>query len=515
MIALTTRQRDILRIILDINRPIGSVELAGLLHITPRQVNYSMQGVKVWLRQHNHDLKTSPGIGFAVAMPPEQARVLFREISFHSGVQIVLSVSQRQQLLALFLLTKSEPVILSQLEQITRVSRMTLAKDLDEIEVWLKEQHIDLIRKPHFGIQVSGVEHACQRALAEVLWGETTFSSDPIIEITHHDGLSFNLQGDARLSPLVEYVNNLLSRINMRRTIGLVAKAEEQLGGRFTDDAVLHLALVFAILANRVQGHRHLAVDEQRLNWLQTAKIWPIASYIAQHLGRDSNSVWKPADVAGIAMEMLAAPRNEILPGELERNNEFSALIERLMEYISQAFEISKLKHDLTLQNGLLNNIVPACFRQRFNLWFPTALNSASLPEQYERENDIAQDVAGLVHEHTGMKLPASEINNLVVLLRAAYIRNRTYRFEHVIVVCPSGMATAQLLVARLNARFPYLNTLEVTSLRDLTPALIASADLILTTVPLSKQFANNPKVIQVHPLLMPEDIEAITRFLS
>jgi mannitol operon transcriptional antiterminator len=276
-----------------------------------------------------------------------------------------------------------------------------------------------------------------------------------------------------------------------------------------------HLALVFAILARRVQDGYHLEMDEQLLNWLQSAKIWPVAAYIARHLGRDSNSTWKPADVAGVAMEMLAAPRNEILPGELERNNEFSVLNEHLMEYISQAFEIQKMKHDRTLQNGLLNNIVPACFRQRFNLWFPGALNNASLPEQHEREYSIALEVARMVHEDTGSMLPQSEINNLVVLLRAAYIRNRTYRFERIIVVCPSGMATAQLLVARLNARFPYLNKLEVTSLRDLTPALVASADLILTTVPLPKQYANNSKIIQVHPLLMPEDIEAITQFLS
>ena len=41
MITFTTRQREILKILLDANRPIGSVELAKLLHITPRQVNYS------------------------------------------------------------------------------------------------------------------------------------------------------------------------------------------------------------------------------------------------------------------------------------------------------------------------------------------------------------------------------------------------------------------------------------------------------------------------------------------
>jgi hypothetical protein len=76
-------------------------------------------------------------------------------------------------------------------------------------------------------------------------------------------------------------------------------------------------------------------------------------------------------------------------------------------------------------------------------------------------------------------------------------------------------MATAQLLVARLHARFPNLQNLEVISLRDMTPALVSSADLVLTTVSLPRQYATNPKVIQVHPLLMPEDIETITKFLS
>lgn len=513
MMPLTTRQRDILKIIMEAKKPIGSVELADMLHLSPRQVTYSLQGIRVWLKQQHHDFIIIPGVGFTLSVEPAQARALQQEINLYSNVQIVLSVSQRQQLLALFLLTRSEPVILSQLEQIVQISRMTLLKDLDEIEEWLKEQNVNLIRKPHFGIQVNGAENDCQQALAEVFWSETPLSGDPITEITHAEGLVFNLSGDAALLPLVEYANKLMSRIQIRRTINLVAKSEEQLGGRFTDDAVLHLALVFAILAWRVQAGYHRELDDVQLNWLQSTKIWPVAAYVARHLGRDTNSTWKPADVAGIAMEMLAAPRNEILAGELERNGDFSILSESLLEYISQAFEIPKLKHDHILQNGLLNNIVPACFRQRFSLWFPVSLNRPSLPEQSEREYSVAQEAARIVHEHTGVKLPQSEIDNLVILLRAAFIRNRTYRFERIIVVCPSGMATAQLLVARLNARFPFLNTLEVTSLRDLTPALVASADLILTTVSLPKQFSGS-KIIKVHPLLMPQDIEVITQFL-
>jgi mannitol operon transcriptional antiterminator len=515
MITFTTRQREILKLLLDANRPIGSVELAKLLHITPRQVNYSMKGVKVWLREHGQDLNVLPGAGFAVNVTPSQTQTLFQKINIHSDVQIVLSVSQRQQLLALFLLTQAEPVILAQLEQIAHVSRMTVLKDLDEIGAWLDSQEVRLIRKPHFGILVNGLEHSCQQALAELLWGETPFSIDPITIITHSDGLTFNLRDDAGLLPLVGKVNDYLSSLHLRRTISLVAKAEEQLGGRFTDDAVLHLALIFAIRSSRVKGGNHLVVNDQLLASLRSTKMWPIATYAANWLGRESNSIWKSADIAGVAMEMMAAPRNDVFPAELERESDFSALSEHLMEHISQSFGISKIKHDHTLQNGLLNNIVPACFRQRYNLWFPFALNNVGLPEKYEKEHAVAKEIAILVYEFTGVNLPPSEINNLVVLLRAAFIRNRAYRFDRVFVICPSGMATAQLLVARLHARFPNLSNLEVISLRDLTPALISSADLILTTVPLPRQYANHEKVIQVHPLLMPEDIETITQFLS
>jgi transcriptional antiterminator len=61
MLPFTTRQREILKIILDVQRPIGSVELAKRLHITPRQVNYSIKGVKVWLKQQGQDLNVLPG----------------------------------------------------------------------------------------------------------------------------------------------------------------------------------------------------------------------------------------------------------------------------------------------------------------------------------------------------------------------------------------------------------------------------------------------------------------------
>jgi hypothetical protein len=75
-------------------------------------------------------------------------------------------------------------------------------------------------------------------------------------------------------------------------------------------------------------------------------------------------------------------------------------------------------------------------------------------------------------------------------------------------------MATAQLLVARLEARFPHLGTPKVVPLRELSNTTASGADLVLSTVPVPKNIAENIKVIQVHPLLMPQDIDAIIQFL-
>jgi len=514
LLTLTNRQRNILKILLKTSRPINSIELAGLLNVTPRQVVYSMPAIRDWLRQHEIDLSLLAGNSYAITISGPQAQALLQEIDSHANTQIVLSMSQRQQLLALFLLIKPGPFTFSKVEEILQVSRMTVFKDLDDIGAWFTREGITLVRKPHFGVQATCAEKTRRQTITKLIWGETPFSRDPITEVTHADGLVFDLKGYARLIPMLEFVNTFVSQINMRRTVTLVTKAEEQLGGRFTDDAVLHLAFMFALMANRVRGGNHLEVAEDTLSELMSMHIWAVADSIAQRLKRDSVYSWTTIETAGIAMELLAAQRNEILPGELAQNLVFELDLGRIMAYMSDAFNIPKIKYDQILHNGLLNHILPACYRQRYDLWSPEMSTKVEFHEQSDLETDIARGVVDLVRETTGLHLNENDLNTLVMLTKAAYIRNRSH-LEHVIIVCPSGIATAQLLVARLNARFPYLNSLEVVSVRDLTAAMVLSADLILTTVPLAQQYASNPKVIRVHPLLMPEDIEAITRFLS
>ena len=515
MASLTTRQRDILQLLVESSEPLGSADLAEEMELTSRQVNYGLKGLRVWLEQRDVMLKVTPGVGAKLLCSPEKSRALLRELATDNRFQLILSVEERQQLIALTLLVAEEPLILYQLQQLTEVSRTTILKDIESIEIWLNSQGLNLERRPNYGFGIRGAEGAYRQALSALLWGQTPFGK-PLTKMIHAKGLVFELGTDANLLPIVENARSQIKRWDAQRTFGQVTYAEAQLNGRFTDDAVLDLALNLAVQTDRVQSGNIVLIKESMLNWLQTLNIWAVATQIAKHLGWRSNTNWPETEIAYIAMHFLAAPRNDRWPGDLEIDHIFTELIDELIECIVNTYGLPHLAQDKTLRDGLVIHIIPACLRHRFNLWIPHTYERTELSGKYRFERELATVLAGIIEQRTAVILPDNEINNIALLLRAAYIREHPNLVQEVIIVCPSGMATAQLLVARLKARFPRLGTLRVVSVRELNEEMIERAELIITTVPLTSTTTDKrSNVIQVHPLLLPEDIETITQWLA
>ncbi len=514
MSTLTTRQRDLLQQLLSSNEPLSASQLADEVDLTARQVNYDLKGLKGWLAQHDIPLRVTPGVGSALDCSPAQSKILANELAASSRLQLVLTAEQRQQLLALALLVSEEPFILYQLQQLTQVSRTTILKDLTALSEWVYSQALELKRRTNYGIWIEGDEPNRRHAIASLLWGEAPLGT-PLFQVSHACGLEFSLADDAELLPIVKKINKLIKEWDTTAALNQVAYVEAQLGGRFTDDAVLYLSLIFSIQNGRVQHKHPVSLNEQTISWLKSLAVWPVAADIARRLGWRQSSSWPVDEVATIAMHILTAPRNERWPGDLDIDHIFHGTIEELVESISQAYGLPNLSQDSTLKDGLVNHIIPACLRLRFGLWAPASLFPTGLSTKYAFENDLARTLADIVEQRTQLTLPEHEINNIALLLRAAYIRERPNKLQEVLIVCPSGMATAQLLIARLKARFPRLGQFKVVSMRELDRGLASSAELIISTVPLPAKISEWTQVIQVHPLLLPEDVEAITQWLA
>lgn len=115
MTSLTTRQRDILQLLVESNEPLSSADLAKQMNLTSRQVNYGLKGVRGWLEQRDVDLKVTPGVGAKLLLTSEKCDQLLRELATDSKFHLVLSIEERQQLIAFIMLVAREPLILYQL----------------------------------------------------------------------------------------------------------------------------------------------------------------------------------------------------------------------------------------------------------------------------------------------------------------------------------------------------------------------------------------------------------------
>ncbi len=516
MTALTTRQRDLLTLLLESDEPLIASAMADQLQLTPRQVNYGLKGLRAWLAKRDIVLNATPGVGAEIICSTEKSQFLAQELARADRFQLILSIEQRLQLIALTLLVADEPIILYQLQQWAQLSRTTILKDLDVIEEWLNMVDLRLNRRPNFGFEIAGPERVRRQVIAALLWGQTPLG-DPLTNINFANGLTFEMVADADLLPLVKKVGKVIQNWDVKRAFGHVAYAESQLGGRFTDDSVRLVALIFAIQYERIQsGNVIEKIDAGNQSWLQAQDVWGIAVNIARHLGRQMNGNWPAAEIAQIGMYLLTAPRNERWPDDLEIDKAFRELIDELVQIIVDAYHLPSLAYDKTLRDGLVTHIVPACLRHRFNIWIPTNLSEMELTVKFSFERKLASEITQIIKRRMDVPLPDNEISNIAMLLRAAYIRKNPGSVNEVVVVCPSGMASAQLLVARLKARFPHMGTFRVVSVRELDQDIIDSTELIITTVPLeSDSIVNQGNVMQVHPLLLPEDVEKITSWLA
>lgn len=514
MVSLTTTQRDLLQLLLTAELPIGSSTLGQQLHVTPRQVHYSLREIKAWLAHRHTTIQHTPGVGIQIICPADQRRRLLVELGSQARFQLVLTAGQRQQLVALQILSACVPITLSQIQDDLAVARATALKDLDQVESWLAGFGLQIARRQHRGCWVEGPELARRQALSALIWGDVP-SDWPIMAVQHGRGIVFSFAQDASLLPLIGKTNALVRAWDVQSAFPQLSWAEAELGGRFTDEALLYLTLAVVIQTQRIRQGQIVACDAETLRWLQAQVAWPVADAMGRQLWPDLPEQARAGETTALAMHLLCGARDEPWRHDLGADAAFHALLDTLLSQAASAYAVPDLVHDQLLREGLEAHILPACVRQRFALWTPPRTAGDAQAERYSMERKVAQQLGETVAAHTGIALPPDALDEIVLLLRAAFIRVRPERARRVLVVCPSGMATTQLLIARLRARLPRLGTFEVTSIRDLNADVIGSADLIISTVPLTLPTTTNVDLIQVHPMLKPEDIAALTQWMA
>lgn len=165
---------------------------------------------------------------------------------------------------------------------------------------------------------------------------------------------------------------------------------------------------------------------------------------------------------------------------------------------------------DIELRRSLAQHLDRLAVRLKYGLPVHNPLLS-EVRERYPDVHTVAQEICGIISERFRLPVNDDEVGYITMYLSGALERTRLRPTSRAYVVCPSGVATAWVLVSRIKAEFPQLELIDVMSARAFDMLEAWDADLVISTVPIE---ACDIPIVVVSPLLIPEDVRHLRRFV-
>ena len=474
-----------------------------------------MTRFQAWLNERDADLIRKTNYGIQIRTAPVNIIQLINELSNQNDYFLYLSPAERIDVLILMLLRGAETSVPpDKIERVLGISRPTLNKDVNKARRWLDKFSLSLSYKPHIGFQVEGSESNWREAMV------TLFVSKIGVVSLLALGDSPTKQPDIKTGSHLKFVNTMLTEtlrtLDLKTAASFVKQLEDKLHKHFVDVAFVRLVCHYALAIFR-SGHNKsieltggiseipdeneelTAIKELLVSMPVSLQDTEINMFCRQVLG---------AKIQHSRSELIQP--HQILSGQMETHEIVQHIVDDASLYLHPS-----LKVDQQLICALSMHIQVAKNRLRYGLPIDNPLQEA-VEAQFPHIIGVVQNSIATLNDQTYKQVPSEEVAYLAMHLGAAMERMRPYQGlkRKVWIVCGEGMATAWLLVARLQAEFPEIIVDEVISVIKITenPPRTSQVDLVLTTLPL---IIPDVLTLEVSPLLTHEDQVRIHTILS
>ena len=470
------------------NRYVNSQELSKVLSLSDRTVRTYIQRLRSTLNYNGANILSKTGYGHKFEITDKNKFDNFaysRDIFEHKGETShdLNETKNRQNYILNKLLLEEKSVLLDDLEQKLFVSRSTLTSDLKKIRKILKPFSLSIKSKPSFGLWISGTEKNKRHFIMNYFFG---------------DFYSYSMQKYLGSS---EYFDD----ISLDELIVIILEEcrenELKLSDFIIQNIVLHLALSikrsregFEITDLGIdfsnENHKELCVSQKIIFRVQEAFHVDFPkeeiSYLALHLMAKSNQ-----------------PEAEIIKDDQLSNN-----IESILKLI-QTESGFPIVDDSNLKMGLLDHIKPMLVRLQRGISIKNPLLS-EIKEDYPEVLSLVRRCMENLPELIDYDVIDDEWAYLTLHFLAAFEKYQTQKKIKALVICATGIGSAQLLKVRINKEFgKYINITDVMGYFEIDKNNLDDIDLIISSVDLSTIVPNVP-VVHVSIFLNEKDITNI-----
>ncbi|MBO8163226.1 MAG: transcription antiterminator [Brevibacillus sp.] len=495
---VSSRQRMILDLLLQKEEGMTVGEIAAQIEVSSRTVHRELTVIEKLLDEHDLKLVKKSGIGVQIQGDPERKEDL--RLSLFHLTTTEYTAEERKVMILCTLLAAAEPVKVISLALDLNVTSATISHDLDDLEEWLQQYDLSLIRKRGYGIEIHGTEAAKRQVMVSLI-------SDMLDENELIGMIKENIQNKSlrHVDSLSQRLLGFIDKEKLMIVENTLQHLDKELAYPLADSAYMGLAIHLALAIERIEKGESISFDQKTLSELKNTKEYKIAEQIVERLRHMFQLDIPAAEVGYVTMHLrgakLRSSQEELF---WSANVELIAKIRKFIQLCEEKLNIS-LAEDSSLFHGLLTHMEPALYRVRQGMKIRNPLLE-QIRADYPILFAVIKEVVNVTFPD--LAVPDEEIGYLVMHIGSAIERaDQEHKRFRAFIVCSSGIGSSKILATRIKKEIPEIDRLQNLSLFEVGSIPRHEYDLIISTIPLPM---DPNDYIMVTPLLSKDDLKKI-----
>lgn len=488
--------KQVLRELLAADTPVTGEYLATVNHVTARTTREDIKDLDALLNNHGAKIISVISKGYTLEIwdkPVFQQYLhsIFVENTL-SHVSIPKTPEDRVTYIIIRFLLNDHYLKLDDLADELFVSKSTIQQDIKNVKEILQKYDITLEARPNYGLKAVGDEIKVRFCLSEYVLDRKKQSTNTI------DSPLPSIFDDENMEAIQEIILRQIKKYQIT----------------LSDIAINNLFIHIVIARKRIISGHYVAIFHADMDEIEQQREYHVANEIAKEVEELYQIKFPQAEIAYIAMHLLGTKLVTQKKGHIDHviEDDILQLVDFVLAKMEEKLDLG-ISKDEELIFGMSMHLKPAVNRIKYGMNIRNPMLQEiknNYPLAYE-----AGIIAGLaIKEYTEIEMDENEIGYLALHIGAAMERKKLHSGpKRCLVVCASGLGTAQLIYYRLKSYFgSNLEVIGTTEYYMLDQYNLNEIDFIVSSIPIKESFA--VPVIEVNAILKESDLKAIEKFI-
>lgn len=496
MIKLTQRQVSLVQHLLSSEKFDTAKYYSRLINVSVRTIHNDLIGIVEYLKEHELELEKKPSVGIKVKGSLKNKLKILQDLSLDIGdFQLEeLSPTDRKIQIIKLLLLEERKITYQGLSDAFLVSKSSITGDLESINKYLNEYTVK-VESNQKGTYIVGTELQKQYTLK--------LFNERILKETRGTHNLNNIESLVATLKLL-YPNELIVLCNLQ-----VKRIEGILGKPIAEHYLMKVLNTLVVLCFRVSDNHHHSQITNRylLEDICNIDSYKIAEKILLQMECELQIKFTKEDVIYFTQHLIAIGAESNVQS-IRLDKDHTAILEDIIAKMGETMKVD-LTGDTQLYNGLLTHFIPMIYRLKSGIKISNPLLK-EIKKHYSVMLGVTWFVASIIEERLEVKLTEDEVAFMLVHFQAALERNR--KSKKILVVCPTGIGTSELIANKVSRILPAHYNIEVVPIGLLYSKDIDHVDFIISAIPL--EISMKP-VIYISPLVTDYDVKNIANFFT